>query len=113
MGKLMEMGRPKSGASGFEPAVVAAGVDLVVVTAGVDLVVVVVDAGVTAAAFAELDAAPAPAGANPAKSAAARTTPPPMAPSVVRLFRLKMLLLCTRLSMSLLFERVVLEGKRV
>jgi hypothetical protein len=108
MGKLMEIGRPKSGASGFEPAVVvAAGVDLVVVTAGVDLAVVVV---VVAAVFAALDAAPAPAGANPAKSAAARTTPPPMAPSVVRLFRLKMVLLCTRLSMSLLFERAALQG---
>jgi hypothetical protein len=80
MGSAIEIGRPSSGAKGLDPAVVLSGVDLGT-TATVELFT------------KELDAAPAPAGANPAKSAAAKTTPPPIAPSVVRLFRLKVMLL--------------------
>jgi hypothetical protein len=67
---------------------VAAGV--VVATFGVTAVTVDVP-GVGVTTFGEEDEAPA--GTNPTNNAAARATPLPTAPSVVRRFRLKALLL--------------------
>jgi hypothetical protein len=84
MGNEIEIGRPTSGANGFEFEVVllaAFGVDVTL------LVLVVVAAGV-ATFGVEVDDA-APAGTKPTNSAAANAVPPAIAPSVVRRFRLK------------------------
>jgi hypothetical protein len=78
IGSEMEIGSAVSGANGFDGAVGAAAGVLLTLAVGM-------------VTFGVVDAAPA--GPNPTKRAAARTTPLPMAPSEVRRFRLKVLLL--------------------
>jgi hypothetical protein len=77
MGNEMEIGKLSNGASGLLALVAT-----VLVTAALGAVVVVED-------VAGLEAAPAPEGMNATNRPAARANPLPIAPSVVRLFRLK------------------------
>jgi hypothetical protein len=89
IGREIDTGSAVRGANGlaFEVVLVAAfGVDATVF-------VFVVAAGVATFGLAVVDDA-APAGTRPMNSAAASAAPPPIAPSVVRRFRLKVLLLC-------------------
>jgi hypothetical protein len=103
IGREIESGRATSGANGLE-GVVAFAVDLGVTAAvgWVTATVVVVTLG------AETDAAPAPEGTMPTNSVAASNTPPPIAPSDLRLIRLKACSLCLGTRTAYLF--LIREG---